>query len=77
MVGENSPPFAEGLIGGDQHGSPLVSRADEFEQDAGLGLILGDVSKVIEDEQMILVEFGDGRLELQCSAGGLELLDEI
>ena len=35
-------PFSEGLVGGDQHGAPFVSRADEFEEHAGLGLILGD-----------------------------------
>jgi hypothetical protein len=49
----------------------------EFEKHAGLGLILSDVSDVVEDEQMIFVEFGDGSFELQCSPSGLGLLDEI
>jgi integrase/recombinase XerD len=30
--------LAERLVGGDEHGSPLVAGADEFEQHAGLGL---------------------------------------
>src|SRR5712691_1234724 len=33
LIGEDLAPFAEGLVGGDQQGSPLVSGADEFEQD--------------------------------------------
>ena len=41
LVGEDLSPFAERLVGGDQQGSPLVSGADELEQDAGFGLILG------------------------------------
>ena len=42
LVGEDFPPFSERLVGGDQQGTPLVSGTDEFEQDAGFGLILGD-----------------------------------
>ena len=52
LIGKNPPPFAEGLIGGDQHRSPLVSRADQFEQNAGLRLILGDIGEVVENQQM-------------------------
>ena len=37
--GKTFPPFAEGLIGGDQHRASFVSGADEFEQHAGLGLV--------------------------------------
>jgi hypothetical protein len=48
LIGKNPSPFAEGLIGGDQHRSPLVSRADQFEQNAGFRLILGDIGKVVE-----------------------------
>ena len=47
-VRKDSVPFAEWLIGGDQHRAPLVARADEFEQHAGLGLILGDVGQIVE-----------------------------
>ena len=42
LVGEDLAPFAERLVGCDQQGTPLVSGPDEFEQDAGFGLILGD-----------------------------------
>src|SRR6185369_4819186 len=74
---EDLAPFAKGLVGGDQQGSPLVPGSDEFEQYAGLGLILGDVSEVIEDQQVIFVEFGDGSLKSEFSAGDLQPLHQI
>ena len=49
-------PFAERLIGGDEHGPALVAGANQLEQHAGLGLILGDVSEVVEDQQVEAVE---------------------
>ena len=52
LIGKNPSPFAEGLVGGDQHRSPLVSRADQFEQNAGFRLILGDIGEVVENQQM-------------------------
>src|SRR5215216_3266592 len=55
LVGEDLAPLTERLIGGDQQGSALVSGADQFEQDAGFGLILGEVGKVVEDQQVVLV----------------------
>ena len=56
---------------------PLVSGADEFEQDAGFGLILGDVGEVVEDEQMIFVELGDGTFEGELAARELKFLHEF
>jgi hypothetical protein len=48
-IGKDLSPFAEWLVGGDEHGSALVAGADQLEQHAGLGLILGDVGEVVED----------------------------
>lgn len=59
-IREDGIPFAEGLVGGDQHGAALISCADDFEQDAGLRLIFGDIGDVVEDQQMELVELCDG-----------------
>ena len=53
LIGEDFAPLAERLVGRDQHGSPLISRCDRLEQHAGLGLILGDVGDVVEDEEVV------------------------
>ena len=49
-VREDPVPFAERLVGGDQDGAAFIARADQFEERAGLGLVLGDVGEVIEVE---------------------------
>jgi hypothetical protein len=48
LVGEDPAPLSEGLVGGDEQRAPLVAGADQFEQDAGLGLVLADIGEVIE-----------------------------
>ena len=67
-IGEDPVPVAEGLIGGDQHGSAFVAGADQFEQDRGFSLILADVGDVVEDQEMVLVELVDRRRERQIAA---------
>ena len=57
--------------------SALVSRADEFKQNTGLCLILGDVSKVIEDQEIEAIEAIDGRFERKLASRDLEFLYEI
>jgi len=54
-IWEDPTPFTKGLICRDQHGPPFVSSTYEFEQYSGLSLILGDVSQVVEDEQMVFL----------------------
>ena len=76
-IGEDPVPIAEGLVGGDQHGSAFVTGADQFEQDRGFGLILADVGDVVEDQEMVLVELVDRRRERQIAARDLKLLDEV
>jgi len=63
LVGENLAPFAEGLIGRDEQRSAFVAGSDQLEQHAGLGLILGDVGDIVEYQQLVLVELGDGGFE--------------
>ena len=76
-VGEDLAPFAERLVGGYQQGSTLVARADQFEQNAGLGLVLGDIGQVVENQQVIFVEFGDRRFEGKIAARDLKFLHEV
>ena len=40
LIGKDLAPFAEWLIGGDQHGASLVAASDQLEQHTGFGLIL-------------------------------------
>ena len=56
LVGEHLVPFSEGLVRRDQKRAPFVARRDEFEQNAGLGLILLHVGEVVEDQKMVAVE---------------------
>src|SRR6267154_939745 len=77
LVGEDFAPFAERLVGGYQHGSPLVTRGNQLEQHTGFGLILGDVSEVIKDEQIVTVELCNRAFEGQIATSELELLYEI
>ena len=76
-VGENLAPFAEGLVCRDQEGSAFIAGGDQLEQHTGLGLILGDVGNIVEDQQLVLVELGDGGFEPQLPAGYLQSLDEV
>src|SRR5215207_6330275 len=70
-------PFAKWLIGGDEQRASFVAGADELEQHAGLGLVLGDIGEIIEDEEIEAVEPIDGGLEIELAAGDLELLNEV
>ena len=76
-VREDLAPLAERLVGGDQHGSPFVPGADELEQHAGLGLVLGDIGEIVEDQQVEAIEPVDGGFEGEFAARDLQPLDEI
>jgi hypothetical protein len=71
LVWKDLSPLPKRLVGGDQQRSPLVSGPDQFEQDAGFGLILGEVGEVVEDQQVVLVELCDCRFEGEIAAGDL------
>src|SRR5437764_14222099 len=58
-------------------GTTLVAGADQLEQDARFGLVLGDVGEVVEDQEVEAVEAVEGGFEGELAAGDLELLDEI
>ena len=73
LAGKDLSPLAERLVGGDEHRSAFVARADQFEQNTGLRLILGDVGDVIENQQMIFVELGDCGFEGEIAARDLAL----
>ena len=77
FAGKDLSPFAEGLVCGDEHRPALVAGADQFEQDARLRLVLGDVSEIVEDQKVVFVELGDGGFECEIAARDLKFLDEV
>ena len=76
-VREDLIPAAEGLVGGDGDAAVFVASGDQFEEDAGLGLILVGVGDVIEDDQVEPVQFGQGGFKDKITAGDLKLLHQI
>lgn len=76
-IGKDLSPLAKWLVCGDQHRALFISGADEFEQHAGLGLVLGDVGEIVEDQEMEFVEPADGNFEAEFASSHLEFLDEI
>ena len=77
FVGEHLVPRAEGLVCGDQQGAPLVARRDEFEEYAGLGLVILDIGDVVEDQEVEAVEPGQHGFQGELAARDLEALDQI
>ncbi len=61
-VREDSRPFAEGAVRGNQQAATPMSRGDQLKERAGLGLVPIDVAQVTEDDQMVLVALVDGAL---------------
>ena len=77
FVGEDAVPLSEGLVGGDEEGAVFVACGDEFEEDAGFGLILGDVGEVVEDEEVVSVEASEQVGEGEVASGALHVLHEV
>jgi hypothetical protein len=77
LIRKNFIPFGKWLISGDQQRAVLVASADEFEQSAGLGVVLVDVRDVVANQQMVFIELGDGCFKLQCLARLLETLNKV
>src|SRR5215472_208553 len=69
LVWEDLAPFAKGLVGGDQQRAAFVPGADKLKKDAGFSLVFGDVSEVIEDQEVEFVELGDGGFESELATG--------
>jgi hypothetical protein len=69
LVWEEPASVAEGLVGDDEDRTARVFGRDEFEQDGSFRLILGKVGDVVEDEEMELVELGDGDIVVECLLG--------
>jgi len=76
-IGEDLVPRAEGLVAGRDQALALVTLGDELEQHGGLGLILADISEVIENQAIKSVELGERGWQRQVAPRRLQLLHEI
>src|SRR3546814_10204256 len=76
-IGEDPVPFAERLVGGYHQRTPLVSRADQLEQNRGFSLILGDIGKVVEDQKVEAIKPIDRVLERALAARSEEHTSEL
>lgn len=77
FVWEDGVPVFEGLVAGDDQGSPLISLGDEFEEHAGFGLIFSDVAEIIQDEALVPIELGQGGRQFEIAASRLQVLHQI
>ena len=77
LVGENLIPLSKWLICGDQQRASLITRTDQLEQNAGLGVILVNVREIVEHQEIIFVELSDGCFKLKRLASLLQPLHEV
>ena len=52
IVAEDLAPLGDELIGGDEHAALLVTPSDELEEEVGAALLEGQISELVEDEQL-------------------------
>ncbi len=76
-IGEHVVPLAKRLVGGDQDRAPLVALADELEQHRGLGLIAPRVGEVVEHQQVVAIQPGDGGFQGELLTSRLQALDDV
>jgi len=77
LVREDTPPFAKWLIGRDQQRASFVAGGDQLEQHTGFRLILAHICDVVEDQEVIAIEFGDRGLQRQLAPRDLQPLHQI
>src|ERR1700710_377528 len=70
-------PARERLVGRNQKTSALVPLGDQFEQDAGFGLVLAYVRQVTQDNHIETIKPGENGWQLQALPRGLQFLSEL
>src|SRR5271168_4707883 len=76
-IGKDRVPGRKRLVGGYSDAVSFVSMRDEFEQDAGLGLILTNIRDVVEHDEIVFVELLEGADQGEVAARDLQPLDYI
>lgn len=76
FIREDAIPFREGLVGCDDEAAGLISMGDELKQDICLLVTLFDITKIIQDEHTVFIEFLECIFELELFTGLLQLLHQ-
>src|SRR4051812_6001461 len=76
VVSEDLAPEAEGLIAGDEQRSTLVAAADELEDEIGAVATEGQISELVDNEQLGSAEPLQLLIEAILTLGLVELGDE-
>jgi len=77
LIRKNLIPLSKWLVCGDQQRASLVTRSDQLEQDAGLGMIFVDIREIVENQEVIFVELAQGCFKLKRLASPLQALHEV
>ncbi len=77
VVVEDFRPLFEGPVGGDNHGPSLVAVADDLKEQVGSRFIDGQVSQLVEDEQVRPEIFFEFHLKPSGVLSGTEGIDHI
>jgi len=74
---EDAVPLAEHEVAGDDERAAFVALGHEGEQDLGLVGRLLDVAQIVEDDDLVRIEATKRPGQVEVTAGGQELLDEL
>ena len=74
---EDLRPVLEDAVGGDRDGATLVAMADDLEQQVGAGLVDGQISEFVEDQESWPEEACEVAFELSGGLGGGEGVDGV
>ena len=50
--GEHVGPFGEGFVGGDEDGQLEVAAGDDFEEEVGIAVVVGEVSDLVDSQKL-------------------------
>ena len=77
LISEDGGPVGKGTVAGDDQAAVFITLGDQFEEDAGLGLILAHIAKIVEDQAVDAVELGQQGRQGEVPPCRLQALNEV
>jgi len=77
LVSEDGRPVSKGAVAGADQAAVLVTFRDQFEEDAGLGLVFTHLAKIVEDQAIDAIKFGQQGRQGEVASCRLQALDQI